>query len=176
MKKILKLTFALALTTMFCCGCGTLNQKISNDRMTKKNIEFAETMPQWPNYESMYMEVDGITYDTDKFASRVMPVIPVLYWSTMGSFEGNKFFVNRKVMSIVPVFYLVRENVFNKKGERYISDITFNLACVIWVNAVESETEDYWRTGLIWLPGLGPCIGFGSDFFQFAWIPFSDMM
>ena len=176
MKLILQLTFTVVLTMIFCCGCGTLNQKIPNNRMTKKNIEFAETMPHWPNYESMYIDVDGVTYDTDKFASRVMPAIPVLYWSTIGSFEEDTFFVNRKVMSLIPVFYLARENVFSKQGERTISDVTFNLACAIWFNNVDSVKRSYWRAGILWLPGIGPCIGFGSDFFQFAWIPFSDMM
>lgn len=166
----------IAGIALIISGCGTLNQKISNTRMSKENIQFAETMPHWPNYESMYMEVNDITYDTDKFASYVMPTFPFLYWSTIGSFENDTFFVNRKVQTIVPVFYLIRENVFNKQGSREMSDVTFNLACVYWINVVDSQKKSYWRTGLVWLPGVGPCIGFGSDFFQFLWIPFSDMM
>jgi hypothetical protein len=175
MKKFLKVSCILALVSVICCGCGTLTRKFPNDTLRKDDILYAETLPHWPNYDEMTIEIDDVDYSTDKSASKVMPIIPVLYWTTVGSFENDTFFASRKVMSLIPVFYVCRENAFKKTGERFFDDFTFNLACVFWFNSVKSSKEDIWRTGIVWLPGVGPCIGFGSGYFQFLWIPLSDM-
>ncbi|MCF6176103.1 MAG: hypothetical protein L3J71_10090 [Victivallaceae bacterium] len=183
MKKNILMGCGLVVMVVMLCSCGTLNQRVGGDRLTKKNVDFALNMIQTPDDFDMRLTYDGETHYTDKWASNVMPLIPVLYWTTLGSFREDaddedtmdKYFAVRKVATIIPVFYLVRDSLYEADGKRRETGFEFNLLCAIWYEDFENYDEEGWKFGLLWLPGLGPFFGFGSDYFQFLWIPFSDL-
>lgn len=183
MKKNMLIGCVLVMMLGLLCSCGTLTQRIGGDRLTKKNIDFALDMIQTPDDFDMRLTFDGEVHYTDKWASEVMPLIPVLYWTTLGSFREDaddedtkdKYFAVRKVATIVPVFYLIRDSLYEADGKRRETGFEFNLLCAIWYEDFENYDGEGWKFGLVWFPGLGPFLGFGSDYFQFLWIPFSDL-
>jgi hypothetical protein len=182
MKKNILIGCGLVMMTVILCSCGSLNQRIGGERLTKENIKFAHDMVSVPDDWDMRMTYNGITRYTDKWASDAMPVVPVVYWTTVGSFREvaddedtkDKYFAVRKVASIVPAFYLIRDSLYKNSGERFETGLEFNLLFAIWYEEFENDDVQDWKFGLLWLPEIGPFLGFGSDYFQFIWIPFSE--
>ena len=177
------LSCALFVITILLCSCGTLTQHIGGDHLSKKNIDFALDMIHTPDDFDMRLTYDGETHYTDKWASDVMPLILINYWTTLGSFRAvaddedtkDSHFVVRKVATVFPVFYLIRNSLYEENGQRRETGIEFNLLCAIWYEDFENYDKEGWKFGLLWLPALGPFIGFGSDYFQLLWIPFSEL-
>lgn len=165
------------LCALFClCSCGNLTRtQLGGPQLSKADMDFARNMVYEPNWSRMHMEFNQESNYTDKWCSYLIPAFPVMYWTTFGSFNEEKCYGVRKVATFVPLFYVVRDGRYDSAGKRIESDFEFNLAMAIWFERVNRDNSDNWRTGLLWLPGLGPFLGFGSDFFQFLWIPFSDL-
>ena len=183
MKKNMLIGCSLVIILGLLSSCGTLTQRIGGKKLSKRNIDFALDMIQTPDDFDMRLTYDGEAHYTDKWASDVMPLIPVLYWTTLGSFRGvaddedtkDKHFAVRKVATLVPLFYVIRNSLYEADGKRRETGFEFNLLCTIWYEDFENYDNEGWKFGLLWLPGLGPFVGFGSDYFQLLWIPFSDL-
>ncbi|MBN1863750.1 MAG: hypothetical protein JW808_02490 [Victivallales bacterium] len=156
-------------------GCGSLDQRLGGDRLSKGNIDYALDIIREPDWTEMVMTIDGVDERTDKWNSDVMPAVPVVYWTSLGSFKGDKFFGVRKVASVFPAFYLMRDSVYNAEGVRIEGEAEFNLLFSLWYASRFAPDESCWKFGLLYLPVLGPFLGFGTGYFQFLWIPFSDM-
>ena len=183
MKRLLWLMFGLGIIPLLFCSCGTLNQQIGGSQLSKGNLAFARNMISEPDDFDMRLTYDGETRYTDKWASSVVPLGPILYWTTLGSFRADandedtkdSYFAVRKVDSIIPLFYLKHDSIYDRSGKRQASGLAFNLALAVGYESFSTAKSDAWRCGLVWIPGIGPFLGFGSDYFQFLWIPFSDL-
>jgi glycerol uptake facilitator-like aquaporin len=174
MKKMLTLVMACSIALLMC-SCGSLNQRVGGRQLTPGNIAFAKDIIRTPNYAEMRMTWKGVSHYTDKWASDVMPTFPVIYWTTLGSFEEDKYFGVRKVSTFFPVFYVIRDSLYNAQGNREITGFEFNLAMVFGFENFDNYEGEGWKFGLLWIPGIGPFLGFGSSYFQFLWIPFTDI-
>ncbi len=174
MKKILLLmSAAAAMFTM--CSCGSLTQRVGGSSLTPQNLEFAKHMREEPSWSNMTYTYNGETHETDKWYSRVMPFIIFWNWTTLGSFEKDQVFAVRKVAIFFPAFYMIDDSRYNAQGVRQESGLEWNLALVLGYENFHRYDTDSWKTGVVWIPGVGPCIGFGPSYFQFLWIPFSDL-
>lgn len=164
------------MISLFLCSCGNLNQQqLGGDKLSANNIKFAQGMIIEPNWEPMCMTFNDQKNYTDCWNSRVMPVFPVIYWTTFGNFEADSCYGLKKVASFFPLFYLVRNSVYDSRGMRKTSTTDFNLALTMGYQDSRTSDSFEWKYGLLWIPGLGPFLGFGTGYFQFLWIPFSEM-
>ncbi len=174
MKKVIICLVGLA-AIMSLCSCGSLTHHIEGDKLRPETVEFAKHMREEPSWCDMGMTYDGVHHDTDKWYSRVVPFIIFWNWTTLGSFEKDKYFVARKVALFFPAFYIVRDARYDEQGIQKDTGMEWNLAFVIGYENFHRHSTDYWKTGVVWIPGAGPCIGFGPGYFQFLWIPFSEI-
>ncbi len=166
---------AWLFSVVLLLGCGSLDQRVGGAKLSQRNIDFALDMVREPDWREMVMTIEGVDERTDKWNSDVVPVVPVVYWTTLGSFKQDKAFGVRKVASVFPAFYVMRDSVYNAEGVRREGEAEFNLLFAFWYASSYTPAESGWKFGLIYLPGLGPFLGFGTGYFQFLWIPFSDM-
>ncbi|MBN2643484.1 MAG: hypothetical protein JXR78_17665 [Victivallales bacterium] len=174
--KNLFMLFAVVVSTVFMCSCGNLDpQYIGGKQLSDGQLEFARNMTIEPNWSSMRMSFDNRRNYTDKWNSYAVPVFPVIYWTTLGSFKDDHFFGVRKAASFFPVFYLVNDSVYDAKGARLKTALDFNLALALGYEEQRTPEASEWKFGFLWIPGLGPVLGFGPSFFQFLWIPFSEL-
>lgn len=163
------------LTTTLLCSCGSLNQHVGGDRLTKTNIDFAKDIVAEPDWSTMKMTFDSVDQETDKWCSEFYPFPPVFFWTTLGSFNTNKQYGTRKVGMVFPAFWVVRDSLYTEEGVRRNDNFEFNMLFAIWFNRYINSKTDGWKFGLLYIPVIGPFLGFGSHFFQLFWIPFSDM-
>ncbi|MFA6292254.1 MAG: hypothetical protein WC637_10755 [Victivallales bacterium] len=172
MRKIIALIVGTALLSALA-GCGTLNQRVGGPEMSKPTMEFAKTIPEDSSF--MCITYDGKALSTNKWSSKVYPIFPVFYWSTLGTFKPEPSYGVRTVTILFPVFVLFRDSVYDSLGKRLQYETTFNMDLVIgYEDRVTPRSSDF-RTGVLWIPGIGPFLGVGPEFFQFFWIPFSDL-
>jgi len=167
---VLGTVMALVLTS-----CGSLTQHIEGENLTPQTIEFAKAMRSEPSWTKMYMTYDGVRHDTDKWYSNVMPFLIFVNWTTLGSFEKDRRFAVRKFAMLFPAFYILRDSLYDQTGKRLNSGMEWNLAIVMGYENYHSYPGDSWKFGFAWIPGVGPCLGFGPSYFQFLWIPFSEI-
>ncbi|MFA7232167.1 MAG: hypothetical protein WC071_12925 [Victivallaceae bacterium] len=168
----LVLVIACAAIAAALTGCGSLNRKVGGPEMPESLVEFAKAMPE--GRSKMSIDFGEKELLTNRWASKVYPIFPVFYWSTLGSFEQNEKFGVRTVTTFFPLFIVMRDSVYNQSGQRTKWDTFFNLALVLWYeDNMTPESSDF-KTGILWIPGIGPLIGVGPEFFQFLWIPFTD--
>ena len=163
------------LATLLLSSCGSLNQRVGGDQLSERNIDFAKHIIQEPDWSEMQMIIDGVDEETDKWNSSFVPAFPVLYWTTLGSFKDDKYFAVRKVATVFPAFYVMRDSLYTSDGKRSEQEFEFNMLYALWYNSHKKQKISDWKFGLIYIPGLGPFLGFGSGYFQFLWIPFSEM-
>lgn len=172
MRNIITLV-AVSVMLLAMTGCGSLNQKVGGPEMPAQTLEFAKTMPA----DSSYMT---ITYaekelSTNKWASKVYPIFPVFYWSTLGSFTPEPSYGVRTATILFPVFVIYRDSVYDARGQRLQLETTFNMDLVLgYEDRVTPRSTNNFKAGVLWIPGLGPFFGVGPEFFQFFWIPFTD--
>lgn len=174
MKKFVLLTVAFSAVTLLC-SCGSLNQHVGGEQLTPANIDFAKHIIHEPDWSEMVIDIDGVDEVTDKWNSDFVPAFPVLYWTTLGSYKEDKYFGVRKVATVFPAFYVRRDSLYTADGKRRDKEFEFNMLYALWYESRQKPNNKGWKCGLLYLPGLGPFLGFGSGFFQFLWIPFSDM-
>lgn len=163
------------LCSFILSSCGSLNQHVGGERLSETNIEFAKDMIAEPDWSPMQMTFDNVDQETDKWNSKLYPFPPVFFWTTLGSFNTNKQYGVRKVSAVFPAFYVKRDSIYTEDGLRRNDDFEFNLLFAIWFKNYVGPKRGGWKFGLIYLPVLGPFLGFGKQYFQLFWIPFSDM-
>lgn len=161
------------LASAFFCGCGSLNQQVGGPTLSKPAMEFAGKMPSGGSTMNMTYDVNQLS--TSKYATKSYPFFPVFYWSTLGNFEAEKQYGVSTSTLFFPVFYINRESIYNDLGKRQQSDTMFNLALAIGYEDHTTPKSSDFRTGILWIPGIGPLLGVGPEFFQFLWIPFTDL-
>lgn len=171
MKKIIIFTVPLLLGLMLC-SCGSLEHPIGGKQLSESNLAFAKTMPV--DDSRMTITYDGKEMSTDQWASQVVPPFPVLYWAVFGNFDQGKHYGLRKFATFVPVFFVTRNQVFDDKGARLQSEIEVLFALTLWYKDRTTPTSADFKMGILWIPGLGPFIGVGPEYFQFFWVPFSE--
>ncbi|MDD3119086.1 MAG: hypothetical protein PHQ27_07905 [Victivallales bacterium] len=173
MKKILFLGggFILALAL---CSCGSLTQHVGGEKLSPAALEFAHRMREEPSWPLMGKTYDGAYHETDKWYADVVPFLVFWNWTTLGSFDHDQTLVVRKVAIFFPVFYSVGDSRYNGAGIRQDTGLEWNLACVIGYENFHTRQGDRWKNGLLWIPGVGPCLGWGPGYFQFLWLPLVD--
>ena len=174
MKQLKILTMGL-LAALVLSSCGSLNQRVGGGQLSERNIDFAKHIIHEPDWSEMTMTIDDIDEETDMWNSNLVPAFPVLYWTTLGNFKDDKYFAVRKVATVFPAFYVVRDTLYTSDGKRRDQEFEFNMLYALWYASHKKPKSSGWKCGLIYIPGLGPFLGFGSGYFQFLWIPFSDM-
>ncbi len=153
-------------------GCGTLNQKVGGPELSNSAMEFAKQMPA--DDSSMSITYNGKELSTNKWGSKAYPIFPVFYWSTIGNFTSEPSYGVRTSTILFPVFVLFRDSLYDNLGKRLQYETTFNMVLLVgYEDRVTPRSSDF-RTGVLWIPGIGPFLGLGPEFFQFFWIPFSD--
>jgi len=154
------------------CSCGSLNQKVGGPKLSPSAIEFADKMQSsGGSFDLSY----GEKYlSTSRYATKSYPIFPVFYWSTLGNFESEHYYGVSSATLFAPVFFVVRDSVYDPSGKRIQSETTFNMALAIGYEDHMTPTSSDFRVGLLWIPGIGPFLGAGPKFFQFLWIPFTD--
>ena len=167
--------FSASVVVVLLCSCGSLNQHVGGAQLTKNNIDFARDIIREPDWREMVYPIYGVDETTDKWASDFVPAVPVIYWTTLGCFKDDQFFAVRKVASVFPAFYVVRDSLYTADGARREGETEFNMLFAIWYSSHHKPDSSGWKFGLVYLPVLGPFLGFGKNYFQFLWIPFSDM-
>ncbi|HBC87541.1 MAG TPA: hypothetical protein DCZ94_11345 [Lentisphaeria bacterium] len=172
MRNIFIVFAGFAVLSVFS-GCGTLNQKVGGPQLTAQAMEFAKQIPADSSYMSISYEDKSAS--TNKWASKVYPIFPVFYWSNLGSFTPPAPDYGVRTATIIfPVFWVWRDSVYNERGERTNSEINFNMDFVLgYEDRVTPKSYDF-RCGILWIPGIGPFLGVGPEFFQFFWVPFTD--
>ncbi len=171
MCKIISAALSVAFVLLFA-GCGSLSQSVGGPKMPNSAMEFAKQMPAGGSSFSITYNYNELT--TKTWASKVYPVFPVIYWSTLGNFNPTPNYGVRSSTIIFPVFFVVRDSVYDEKGLRINSESRFNLAFVLGYEDKMTPKSSDFRIGLLWIPGIGPFFGAGPEFFQFLWIPFTD--
>ena len=172
MRNIITLVAGTAVLLVLS-GCGSLNQKVGGPELSQPTMEYAKQMPADGSF--MSITYGGKNLSANKWASKVYPIFPVFYWSTLGNFTPEPSYGVRTATILFPVFVLFRDSVYDSLGKRLQYETTFNMDLVIgYEDRVTPSSSDF-RTGILWIPGIGPFLGVGPEFFQFFWIPFSDL-
>lgn len=171
MRNVFILAFGI-VALMAMSGCGSLNQKVGGPSMPASTLEYANQMQSSSSHMSITSGEKELS--TDKWASKVYPVFPIFYWSTLGKFTPEPSYGVRTSTVFFPLFVLVRDSLYDGRGQRLQFETAFNMVFVIgYEDRVTPKSSDF-RTGLLWIPGIGPFLGVGPEFFQFFWIPFTD--
>jgi len=153
-------------------GCGSLNRKVGGPELSKPAMEFAKQMPSGDSAMSITYGEKQIF--TDKWGSKAYPIFPVFYWSTLGNFTPEPSYGVRTATILFPVFVLFRDSAYDNLGQRLQFETTFNMALLIGYEDRVTPRSSEFKTGVLWIPGIGPFLGVGPEFFQFFWIPFTD--
>ncbi|HCE46668.1 MAG TPA: hypothetical protein DET40_24230 [Lentisphaeria bacterium] len=170
--KNLFLALAGAAVLVLVAGCGSLDQKVGGPQMSNPSMDFARQIPAGQSFFSI--SCDDKELSTSKWASRVYPIFPVFYWSTLGNFSPAPNYGLRTSTIFFPVFVVMRDSIYDDKGLRVNSETMFNFALAIgYEDNITPRSSDF-KIGLLWIPGIGPFLGAGPEFFQFLWIPFTD--
>ena len=161
--------YTLSLILVSLTGCGTLNQRVGGPELSTTTIEYAKNIPSDNSY--MHITYCEKEYSSNKWASKVYPIFPVFYWSTLGIFTPEPSYGVRTTSILFPVFVLYRDSLYDNRGQRLQLETTFNMDLVLgYEDRVTPKSYDF-KTGILWLPGLGPFLGVGPEFFQLFWIP-----
>ncbi|MEI6055815.1 MAG: hypothetical protein WCR55_07130 [Lentisphaerota bacterium] len=169
-----KIFFAVTVCVIIVMlsGCGSLNQKVGGPLLTDQAMQFANQIPADSNY--MEISFNGKYITTNNWASKAYPIFPVFYWSNLGVFSSPPPNYGVRTATIVfPLFWVVRDSNYNERGERSNSEISFNLDFVLgYEDQMTPDSYDF-NIGILWIPGIGPFLGVGPEFFQFFWVPLS---
>jgi len=152
-------------------GCGSLNQKVGGPELSKETMDYAKTMSA--DASCMSISYGEKNLSTGKWASKVYPIFPVFYWSTLGNFTPEPSYGVRTSTILFPVFVLYRDSLYDNLGRRLQFETTFNVDFVIGYEDKVTPTSSDFKTGVLWIPGIGPFLGIGPEFFQLFWIPFT---
>ena len=174
MKKFLRLLSGIGAAVALC-SCGSLTQHVGGDRLSPETLQFAHQMREEPSWSTMGKTYDGVYHETDQWYAEVIPFIIFWNWTALGNFDHDKTFVVRKVSIFFPAYYAISDSRYNANGLRVESGLEWNLALVIGYENFHTHAGDGWKNGILWIPAVGPCIGWGSNYFQFLWIPFSEL-
>jgi uncharacterized protein YceK len=171
MRNIITLVVGSAVLLVLS-GCGSLNQKVGGPELSDPAMEYAKQLSA--DGSSMSMTYGEKNLSTNKWASKAYPIFPVFYWSTLGNFTPEPSYGVRTSTILFPLFVLYRDSLYDKLGKRLQFETTFNMVLIIgYEDRVTPSSSDF-RTGVLWIPGIGPFLGVGPEFFQFFWIPFTD--
>ncbi|MFZ2657711.1 MAG: hypothetical protein WAX69_22450 [Victivallales bacterium] len=162
----------VAAVLLLVAGCGSLSQKVGGPQMSAPSMEFARQIPAGESNFSISCNDKELS--TSRWASKAYPVFPVFYWSTLGNFNPATSYGLRTATIFFPVFVVMRDSVYDDKGLRINSEAMFNFALAIGYEDRITPTSSDFKIGLLWIPGIGPFLGAGPEFFQFLWIPFTD--
>ena len=164
--------FLAALAIGMFSGCGSLHETVGGPQLSARALDFAGKMPSsGGSFDLSYGEK---CLSSHRYATKSYPIFPVFYWSTLGNFETEKQYGVSTATLFVPVFFVMRDSVYDRAGKRLQSETVFNLALAIGYEDRQTPSSSDFRTGLLWIPGIGPFLGGGPEFFQFFWIPFTD--
>lgn len=157
---------------MLLSGCGSLDQHVGGPQLSQPAMAFVDQVPS--SGSTMGISYGQKDFSTSKWGSAVYPVFPVFYWNTLGKFSPAPGYGVRTVTIFFPLFLVMRDSSYDPQGKRLQYDSTFNMLCVLWYEDHSTPKSSDFKAGILWIPGLGPFIGAGPEFFQFFWIPFSN--
>ncbi|MCX6985660.1 MAG: hypothetical protein NT118_13065 [Lentisphaerae bacterium] len=153
MRNIITLVVGTAVLLVLS-GCGSLNQKVGGPELSKPAMEYANQLSA--DNSSMSISYGGKELSTSKWGSKLYPIFPAFYWSTIGNFTPEPSYGVRTATILFPVFVLFRDSVYDSLGQRLQYETTFNVDFVIgYEDRVTPSSSDF-RTGVLWIPGIGP--------------------
>jgi len=179
--KPLRLTAILAASLsalLSLCSCGSLIKDVDPAGLSKEDIAFIDAIPAGRG--DCKIATVGGKAEGAQSSSRVWPSFPVFSIESLFKDSSSDRYGLLHIytfMPILPIYVGADAQIFDKKGEAE-SDLHFSGIPIVYsfisserdMN-LEGKGENIWRFGLVDFPYINSLIGFGSDNFQFLWIP-----
>ena len=171
--------FAAAFSALLAlCSCGSLVRDVQPSGLNADDMAYIDAIP--PGKGDCKITTVGAKILGAKSSTCVWPAFPIFSVESFFKDSASERYGLLHIytfMPVLPVYVGADAQVFNSKGlpesDLHFSGVPIIYSFISSERGMDSEgkAEKIWRFGLVDFPYINSLLSFGSDNFQFLWIP-----